>query len=81
MILWDETKRISNLTKHGLDFADLTPEFFESAILFPSYEGRFVAVGEFRGETIIAVVFAPMGADALSIISMRFASRKERRLL
>lgn len=81
MILWDETKRISNLTKHGLDFADLTPEFFESAILFQSYEGRFVAVGEFRGETIIAVVFAPMGADALSIISMRFASRKERRLL
>ena len=81
MILWDETKRISNLTRHGLDFADLTPEFFESAILFPSYEGRFVAVGEFRGETIVAVVFARMGAEALSIISMRLASRKERRLL
>ena len=81
MILWDETKRISNLTRHGLDFADLTPEFFESAILFPSYEGRFVAVGEFRGETIVAVVFARMGSEALSIISMRLASRKERRLL
>jgi uncharacterized DUF497 family protein len=64
-----------------LDFADLAPEFFESAIIFPSYEGRFVAVGEFRGETIIAVVFLPLGAEAISIVSMRCASRKERRLL
>ena len=81
MLLWDETKRDSNRTKHGLDFADLTPEFFESASVFPSRDGRYVAVGEFRGETVIAVVFLPMGAEALSIISMRLASRKERRLL
>lgn len=81
MILWDEAKRVSNLSKHGLDFADLTPEFFEGARIFPSHDGRYVGVGEFRGETIIAVVFLPMGAEALSIISMRLASRKERRLL
>ncbi len=81
MILWDEAKRISNLNKHGLDFADLTPEFFEGAVVFPSYGSRFVAVGELRGETIIAVVFLPLGTEALSIVSMRLASRKERRLL
>jgi len=81
MILWDEAKRISNRTKHGLDFADLTADFFDDAIIFPSHDGRFVAIGEFRGETIIAVVFLPMGAEALLIVSMRPASRKERRLL
>ena len=78
-IVWDEVKRLSNLTKHGLDLADLTAEFFDEAILFPSRDGRFVAVGEFRGETIIAVVFFPLGTEALSVLSMRKASRKERR--
>lgn len=81
MIFWDELKRIINLGKHGLDFADLTDDFFAGAVIVPSYEGRFVAIGEFRGETIIAVVFRPTGAEAISIVSMRLASRKERKLL
>ena len=37
-----------------------------------------MAIGEFNGELIIAVVFAPLGAEALSIISMRKAAKKER---
>ncbi len=78
MIVWDELERQNNLAKHGMDFAALDPEFFASAVIAPSYEDRFVAVGEFKGETVIVVVFRPMGAEALSVISMRPASRKER---
>lgn len=80
-IVWDDAKRLANLEKHkGYDFVDLTIEFFEAATIVPAKRGRFMAIGEFRGETIIATVFAPLGAEAISIISMRRASRKERRL-
>jgi uncharacterized DUF497 family protein len=34
-IVWDEPKRIANIEKHGLDFADLTFEFFLSSLSFP----------------------------------------------
>jgi uncharacterized DUF497 family protein len=27
-IVWDEPKRLANLDKHGLDFADLNETFF-----------------------------------------------------
>jgi len=78
LIVWDEIKRETNLAKHGLDFADLDAEFFAEAIVVPSYDNRFVAISEWHGEWIIAVVFHPLGQEALSIISMRPASRKER---
>ena len=76
-IVWDEPKRLTNLAKHGLDFADLDPDFFSAAALGTADKGRFVAVGERAGITI-TVVFRPMGAEAISVISMRPASRKER---
>jgi uncharacterized DUF497 family protein len=37
-----------------------------------------MAIGEFDGQ-IISVVFKPLGSEALSVISMRIASRKERK--
>lgn len=81
MITYDENKRLANLAKHGLDFADLGYEFFEGAVVVGTRDGRFVAIGEFQGRIIIAVVFKPLGSEALSVISMRPASRKERNLL
>jgi uncharacterized protein len=77
-IVWDEPKRLMNLAKHGLDFADLDADFFSQAALGPTGGGRFVAIGEWLG-MVITVVFEPLGAEAISVISMRPASRKERR--
>ncbi|MGE6739856.1 BrnT family toxin [Allorhizobium pseudoryzae] len=77
-IIYDEGKRLSNLEKHGLDFADLTIEFFAASTVIPAKSGRFMAIGELDGRIIIAVVFRPLGAEALSVISMRPASSKER---
>ncbi|MFV0410294.1 MAG: BrnT family toxin [Paracoccus sp. (in: a-proteobacteria)] len=77
MIVWDEPKRQMNLAKHGLDFADLSEEFFLGALVVPASERRFKAMGRFADGTI-AVIFATLGAEGISVISMRPASRKER---
>lgn len=78
VIVWDEPKRQQNLAKHGLDFAELDVSFFLNASIRAAKTGRAIAIGEFQGRMIVAVVFLPMGREAISIISMRPASRKER---
>jgi uncharacterized DUF497 family protein len=78
VIVWDEPKREQNLAKHGLDFAELDVSFFLSASIRATKAGRAIAIGEFQGRIIIAVVFLPLRREAISIISMRPASRKER---
>ena len=80
-IVWDEPKRLANLDKHGLDFADLDETFFDNALVIPSHNKgkRWVAIGvNVRG--IVVVVFARLGREGVSIISMRSASRSERKL-
>jgi len=79
-ILWDDIKRRTNREKHGLDFADLDPEFFINAVVRPGHSRRFLAFGWHRSELIVAVVFRPLGTEALSVISMRAANAKERTL-
>ena len=63
-IVWDEPKRLANLAKHGLDFADLSETFFDNALVLPSYNRRWAGIGKnIRGG-----------------ISMRPARRNERKL-
>ena len=79
-LVWDEPKRLANLDKHGWDFAQLEVEFFLGALVVPGREGRFRAIGTV-GDRPVTVVFTRLGLEALSIISMRPASRRERSLL
>jgi uncharacterized protein len=78
-IVWDEPKRQQNIAKHGMDFADLTLEFFLTATIETSKQGRFIAIGELNGRTTIVTVFRPLGSEAISVISMRRANPRERR--
>lgn len=80
MIVWDEPKRQTNLAKHGLDFADLDEAFFLTSMVVPAKENRHMALGRLADGTV-AVVFAVLGTEGVAIISMRPASRKERKLL
>jgi uncharacterized DUF497 family protein len=73
-------KQQKNLTERGYDFADLDLEFFAGSVVIPAKEGRYKAIGLFRGQ-ILAVIFKPLGTEAISVISMRRASKKERTLL
>jgi uncharacterized protein len=78
-IVWDEPKRLANLDKHGMDFADLNERFFDTALVLPARYDRYRAIGvNMRG--VISVIFAIYGKEAVSIISMRAASKAERRL-
>jgi hypothetical protein len=78
-IVWDEPKRLANLDKHGLDFADLNEAFFENALVLPAHNRRWAGIGKnIRG--VIVVVFVKLGVEAVSVISMRPASRNERKL-
>jgi uncharacterized DUF497 family protein len=38
-ITWDEPKRLANLDKHGLDFAQVDLDFFADAWLWPRRQG------------------------------------------
>jgi uncharacterized protein len=79
IIVWDERKREANLVKHGIDFADVPADYFLSAVIRPAKLGRWSAIGRLDG--IIAVVFARLGQEGVSLISVRPANRKERKLL
>lgn len=83
-ILWDEPKRQRISDKHGLDFSAIDDFEWAEAVVFPSRPGghggmRFKAVGRLGGD-LVAVVFATLGTEAISIISMRRASCAERRI-
>lgn len=86
--VWDEAKRQQNLLPepdgHGLDFADARDRFeFDTAMIAPTYAGRggaprLLVVGYLDGR-LCALVMSPLGSEAMSIISLRPASRKEKR--
>jgi uncharacterized DUF497 family protein len=80
-IVWDEPKRLANIAKHdGLDFADLDEAFFERSMIMPGKDDRLIAVGRLANGVVV-VVFVTLGSEGVSVISMRPASRKERKLL
>ncbi len=78
-IVWDDHKRLQNFAKHGFDFVDIVPEFFEEAVVVPAKSGRLMAIGILADGTI-AVVFVSLSREAVSVISMSRASRKERNI-
>ena len=77
-ISFDEPKRRQNLEKHGLDFSDLDLDYFADSLIVPAKLGRFMAIG-ILARDVIATVFVKLGSQGLSIVSMRRASRKERK--
>ncbi len=80
IVTWDEPKRLANLARHGLDFASLNVAFFLASTIVPAGRGRHMAIGLF-GDAPVSVVFRVLGSEALAVISMRRASRQERRLI
>ena len=82
MYVWDEAKRKSNLTKHGLDFLD-------AALVYENPE-KFTYQSDRMGENrwldlalvrihgrVLALIYTLRGKD-VRIISFRVASREER---
>jgi uncharacterized DUF497 family protein len=77
---WNETKRIANLKKHGLDFADagqvfsgITRTFEDSRFAYG--EQRFITLGLLQD--VVVVIAHSETATELRVISMRKATRNE----
>ena len=77
VISFDELKRLANVLKHGYDFVELHVSFFETAVVLPGHSRRVKAVNTLDGK-LVTVVFRRLGAEGVSVISMRPASREER---
>lgn len=88
LMTWDPIKREKNLLDppagHGLDFADARDRFeWETAMVSETYASargaaRYTAIGFLDGK-LVALVFSPLGTEAISAISLRTASNRERR--
>ena len=78
---WDENKRQSNLSKHGIDFVDAA-KIFNRPVLervdnrYDYGETRIVALGEVNG-VVLFVVYTWRG-EVRRIISTRRATKRER---
>ena len=77
-IVWDERKRRLNIVKHGIDFAFVEGAFdFAEAFYTAARDDRVKAIGLFDGRVVV-LIFRPLGEEAISLISLRIASKKER---
>lgn len=83
-IIIGELKRLSNLRKHGPDIADFAEDFdgAQQSAACPSRTGRarFGPIGRFNGAVVVAAIVSPLGSEALSLVSLRVASQRERDL-
>jgi uncharacterized DUF497 family protein len=82
---WDDAKNAINQAKHGLDFVEARfvlqdPSRMEKMDTRKDYgEIRWIVVGSGKEGDVLVLVYT-MRADAVRIISLRKASKKERRL-
>jgi hypothetical protein len=81
-LTWDEAKRGANIEKHGIDFAAAEAFEWKSAIVVDDTrcqygERRRIALG-LIGASLHSLVYTRR-AGTMRIISLRLASRKERK--
>ncbi|MEK7808044.1 MAG: BrnT family toxin [Chloroflexota bacterium] len=80
---WDESKRLANIKKHGIDFADVPPMFDGDVLTiedqrFEYDETRYTTFGLLKSRTI--VVAHTDEEDVIRIISARKATKNEEKL-
>jgi uncharacterized DUF497 family protein len=81
---WDENKKRENLQKHGFDFADASQLFNNPLLVKPDIrkaygEDRWIGIGKMNNGFIVVFVFTKRKNKITRIISMRKASKKERK--
>lgn len=82
MFAWDEAKRLANLRKHGIDFADADKIFrsltFTAEDDREAYgEQRFLTLG-LLGDQVVSIAHTERGEE-IRIISIRKATKHETR--
>jgi uncharacterized DUF497 family protein len=80
---WDENKRKSNISKHGLDFIDAERVFKGATFTiedtrFDYSENRYLTLGMLKG--IVVVIAHLEEDDRIRVISMRKATNNEQKI-
>jgi len=80
---WDEAKNRANIRKHGFDFADAEEMFRGVLLVSPDTsedygEERWAGLG-LTGRRIAKVIFIQPFAGVIRIISLRKATKRERK--
>jgi hypothetical protein len=82
---WDEDKAASNVTKHGVTFDEASTVFSDPlAVIFEDEEHspdeiREIIIGHSILERLLLVSFTERGEESVRIISVRKATKRERR--
>lgn len=83
-LTWDENKRLANLQKHGLDFADagevLESNYRLDADVVRGHEIRTQSISYALGVLAILTVVHTERDSMTRVISFRKASKKEREI-
>lgn len=79
---WNESKRLTNLRKHGIDFRDVDTIFERLTLTmeddrFEYAEQRFITFG-LLGEMVVAIAHTEVD-DVIRVISIRKAERLEQK--
>lgn len=80
---WDELKNLSNIAKHGFDFADAYRIFDLPTLVYVDErqdygEERYIGIGLLDGRVIV-VVYTKPDENIVRIISLRKAISHERK--
>jgi uncharacterized protein len=80
---WDEGKNRENIRKHGIDFGEAweifqTPMVIDLDLRTDYGEDRWIVIGLLASRTVV-VTFAMRGTQTIRVISLRKASRHERK--
>jgi uncharacterized protein len=80
---WDDRKNRSNIQKHGFDFADAATIFSGALLVCADLrkdygEPRWIGIGTIRG-CVAVIVFAERDPATIRIISLRKATKRERK--
>ena len=75
-IVWDESKRLANIVKHGLNFADVHPNFFRTAVIADRRQDRFRAFGTLHNIPVVVVFSLSCSELSRSSVCVGRAARK-----
>lgn len=75
---WDEKKRVLNLAKHKIDFAEMNSFNWEIATIVPDeeYGDRMIATSYIDSRVCVAV-YTEKESSEIHVISLRKATREE----
>ncbi|MHB1287113.1 MAG: BrnT family toxin [Leptospirales bacterium] len=76
---WDETKRMTNIAKHGLDFIDVLKAFRNRLLVRKDSrkeygEDRWQGIGEIEDQ-IVVLVFTERFPEKIRIISLNLSKK------